>query len=191
VNRAAGGLRALGVMPGDRVALFMPMCPELVAAFFAVIKIGGIVLPLFSGYGADAVTTRLQDAGVKVLITADGFWRRGQAVRMKEVADVAVAAAASVEHVIVAKRIGSDVVMGPRDVRWSDLLADRPDTCATERTGADDPLMLIYTSGTHGTSQRRRALALRLPDQDRSRTWGTASTSTTATRCTGSATWAG
>jgi len=150
VNRAAGGLRALGVMPGDRVALFMPMCPELVAAFFAVIKIGGIVLPLFSGYGADAVTTRLQDAGVKVLITADGFWRRGQAVRMKEVADVAVAAAASVEHVIVAKRIGSDVVMGPRDVRWSDLLADRPDTCATERTGADDPLMLIYTSGTTG-----------------------------------------
>jgi acetyl-CoA synthetase len=150
VNRAAGGLRALGVMPGDRVALFMPMCPELVAAFFAAIKIGGIVLPLFSGYGADAVTTRLQDAGVKVLITADGFWRRGQAVRMKEVADVAVAGAPSVEHVVVARRIGSDVVMGPRDVRWSDLLADRPDTCATERTGADDPLMLIYTSGTTG-----------------------------------------
>ena len=67
MNRAAGGLRALGVRPGDRVALFMPMCPELVAAFFAVIKVGGIVLPLFSGYGADAVTTRLQDAGVKVL----------------------------------------------------------------------------------------------------------------------------
>jgi acetyl-CoA synthetase len=150
VNRAAGGLRALGVKPGDRVALFMPMCPELVAAFFAVIKIGGIVLPLFSGYGADAVTTRLQDAGVKVLVTADGFWRRGQAVRMKEVADVAVAAAPAVEHVIVANRIGSDVMMGPRDVRWSDLLADRPDTCATERTGADDPLMIIYTSGTTG-----------------------------------------
>jgi acetyl-CoA synthetase len=150
VNRAAGGLRALGVKPGDRVALFMPMCPELIAAFFAVVKIGGIVLPLFSGYGADAVTTRLQDAGVKVLITSDGFWRRGQAVRMKEVADVAVAAAPSVEHVIVAKRIGSDVAMGPRDLRWSDLLADRPDTCATERSGADDPLMLIYTSGTTG-----------------------------------------
>ena len=150
VNRAAGGLRALGVIPGDRVALFMPMCPELVIAFFAVIKIGGIVLPLFSGYGADAVTTRLRDAGVKVLITADGFWRRGQAVRMKEVADVAVAAAPSVEHVVVARRLGIDVSMGPLDLRWSDLLANRPDTCATERTGADDPLMIIYTSGTTG-----------------------------------------
>ena len=150
VNRAAGGLRALGVTPGDRVALFMPMCPELVIAFFAVIKIGGIVLPLFSGYGADAVTTRLRDAGVKVLITADGFWRRGQAVRMKEVADVAVAAAPSVEHVVVARRLGIDVSMRPLDLRWSDLLADRPDTCATERTGADDPMMLIYTSGTTG-----------------------------------------
>ena len=150
VNRAAGGLRALGVTPGDRVALFMPMCPELVVAFFAAIKIGGIVLPLFSGYGADAVTTRLHDAGVKVLITADGFWRRGQAVRMKEVADVSVAAAPSVEHVVVARRLGIDVSMGPPDLRWSDLLANRPDTCATERTGADDPMMLIYTSGTTG-----------------------------------------
>jgi len=150
VNRAAGGLRALGVKPGDRVALFMPMCPELVAAFFAVIKIGGIVLPLFSGYGADAVTTRLQDAGVTVLVTADGFWRRGQAVRMKEVADGAVAAAPSVEHVVVARRLGTDVSMGPRDLRWSDLLANRPDTCVTERTGADDPFMIIYTSGTTG-----------------------------------------
>ena len=150
VNRAAGGLRALGVTPGDRVALFMPMCPELVVAFFAVIKIGGIVLPLFSGYGADAVTTRLRDAGVKVLITADGFWRRGQAVRMKEVADVSVAAAPSVEHVVVARRLGIDVSMRPLDLRWSDLLASRPDTCATERTGADDPLMIIYTSGTTG-----------------------------------------
>jgi acetyl-CoA synthetase len=150
VNRAADGLRALGVKPGDRVALFMPMCPELVAAFFAVIKIGGIVLPLFSGYGADAVTTRLQDAGVTVLITADGFWRRGQAVRMKEVADVAIEAAPSVEHVVVARRLGIDVSMRPRDLRWSDLLANRDDTCTTERTGADDALMIIYTSGTTG-----------------------------------------
>ena len=126
VNRAAGGLRALGVKPGDRVALFMPMCPELVVAFFAAIKIGGIVLPLFSGYGADAVTTRLHDAGVKVLITADGFWRRGQAVRMKEVADVSVAAAPSVEHVVVARRLGIDVSMGPPDLRWSDLAGESP-----------------------------------------------------------------
>ena len=150
VNRAAAGLRALGIGRGDRVALFMPMCPELVTAFFAIIKVGGIVLPLFSGYGADAVTTRLQDAGVKMLMTADGFWRRGQAVRMKDTADAAIAAAPSVERVIVTRRIGADVVMGPRDTWWSDLVAGQRDDCATERTGADDALMIIYTSGTTG-----------------------------------------
>jgi len=150
VNRAAGGLRTLGIGRGDRVALFMPMCPELVAAFFAVIKLGAIVLPLFSGYGADAVTTRLQDAGVKLLITSDGFWRRGHAVRMKDTADAAIAATPLVEHVIVTRRIGGEVVMGARDVWWTDLVAGQPDVCATEHTGADEPLMIIYTSGTTG-----------------------------------------
>ncbi len=150
VNRAANGLRALGIGRGDRVALFMPMCPELVAAFFAVIKVGGIVLPLFSGYGADAVTTRLQDAGVKALITADGFWRRGQPVRLKDIADGSVASVRSVAHVIVARRVGIDVGMGARDLWWSDLVAGQPDSCDTEHTGADEPLMIIYTSGTTG-----------------------------------------
>jgi acetyl-CoA synthetase len=150
VNRAAHGFRSLGVGRGDRVALFMPMCPELVAAFFAVIKVGGIVLPLFSGYGADAVATRLQDAGVKLLVTADGFWRRGAAVKTKETADAAVRAASSVDRVVVVSRLGLDVTMGPRDVSWPHLLSNQPDTFETERTGADDPLMIIYTSGTTG-----------------------------------------
>jgi len=150
VNRAAGGLRALGIGRGDRVALFMPMCPELVAAFFAVIKVGGIVLPLFSGYGADAVTTRLQDAGAQLLITTDGFWRRGQHVRMKDIADTAVAAVPSVKRLIVTRRIGAEIGLGSRDMWWTDLVAGRPDDCATERTGADEPLMIIYTSGTTG-----------------------------------------
>ena len=150
VNRCANGLRELGVAPGERVALFMPMCPELIVTFFAVIKIGGIILPLFSGYGADAVATRLVDAGASVLVTADGFWRRGQAVTMKATADAAVAAARDVRHVIVVPRLGVDVPMGARDRRWSDLVTGHSETCATERTGADDPLMIIYTSGTTG-----------------------------------------
>ena len=150
VNRAANGLRALGIGRGDRVALFMPMCPELVAASFAVIKVGGIILPLFSGYGADAVTTRLLDAGVKLLFTADGFWRRGQLVALKQTANAAVRNAPSVEHVVVVPRLGLDVSMGPRDISWADLVGNRPDTCATERTGADEPMMIIYTSGTTG-----------------------------------------
>jgi len=156
VNLCAAGLRRLGVGKGDRVALFMPMCPELVIAFFAVIRVGGVILPLFSGYGADAVATRLNDAGARVLVTADGFWRRGQQVRMKPIADEAVDVSPSVERVIVVPRLGIDVPLRPpRDWTWADVM--RPDTTVvvpptspTERTDAEDPLMLIYTSGTTG-----------------------------------------
>src|SRR5215510_3360693 len=114
VNRCANGLRNLGIAPGDRVALFMPMCPELIVAFFAVMKIGGIILPLFSGYGADAVATRLADAGAAVLVTADGFWRRGQTVAMKTTADTALGSAPQIRHVVVVPRLGIAVPMGPR-----------------------------------------------------------------------------
>ena len=149
-NQCANALRELGVAKGDRVALFLPMCPELAAAFFAIAKIGAVVLPLFSGYGADAVTTRLQDAEVRVLITADGFWRRGQPVAMKAVADESAAAAPSVEHVVVVSRLGTATAAQARDHLWSDLVDRQPSTCDTEHTDAEDPLMLIYTSGTTG-----------------------------------------
>jgi acetyl-CoA synthetase len=150
VNRCAAGLRALGVSTGDRVALFMPMCPELMIAFFATIKIGAIVLPLFSGYGAEAVTTRLVDSGATVLFTADGFWRRGQPVTMQATAMQAAAAAGGIRHVIVVPRLGAEGDVGAGFSRpWTDLLAVAGDD-STERTGADDPLMLIYTSGTTG-----------------------------------------
>jgi acetyl-CoA synthetase len=150
VNRCANGLRQLGVLRGERVALFMPMCPELIVAFFAVIKIGGVILPLFSGYGADAVATRLTDAGVSVMITADGFWRRGQAVAMKATADAALASSLLVSHQIVVPRLGIELPMGPRDRRWGDLVSGQSDLSVTERTDADEPLMIIYTSGTTG-----------------------------------------
>lgn len=151
VNRCANALRELGVAKGDRVALFMPMSPELVVAFFAVIKLGAIVLPLFSGYGADAVATRLRDAEATVLVTADGFWRRGQTVPMKTTADAAIAHAPSVQKVIVVSRIDADVpLVSGRDHRWTELVNRQPDQCATERTEAEDPLMIIYTSGTTG-----------------------------------------
>ena len=151
VNRCANALRELGVQTGDRVALFMPMCPELVVAFFAAIKIGAVVLPLFSGYGADAVASRLRDAGATLLVTADGVRRRGQIVRMKAVADEAVSAAPSVRHVLVVPRLGLDVPLTPgRDRRWPELVDGQPDACETVHTGAEDPLMIIYTSGTTG-----------------------------------------
>ncbi len=151
VNRAAHAFRALGVGKGDRVALFMPMCPELVVSFFAVIKLGAIVLPLFSGYGADAIATRLRDAGATVMVTADGFWRRGRQIPMKATADEAADLAGGLRDVVVVSRLGIDVPWNTRrDRRWVDIMERQPDTFDTERTEAEDPLMIIYTSGTTG-----------------------------------------
>jgi acetyl-CoA synthetase len=151
VNRCANALRALGVQKGDRVALFMPMCPELVVVFFAAIKIGAVILPLFSGYGADAVAARLRDADAALLVTADGVRRRGQIVHMKAVADEAVSSAPSVRHVLVVPRLGLDIALTPgRDHRWPDVVDRQSDACETVRTNAEDPLMIIYTSGTTG-----------------------------------------
>ncbi len=151
VNRCANALRELGVQKGDRVALFMPMCPELIVAFFASIKIGAVVLPLFSGYGADAVAARVRDAEATLLVTADGVRRRGQIVQMKAVADEAVASTPSVRHVLVVPRLGLDVALTPgRDRRWPDLVDRQAETCETVHTDAEDPLMIIYTSGTTG-----------------------------------------
>jgi acetyl-CoA synthetase len=151
VNRCANAFRELGVGKGDRVALFMPMCPELIVAFFAAIKLGAIVLPLFSGYGADAGGTRGRDAEASVLVTADAFWRRGQLVAMKGVADLVADAAPSIRSVIVVARTGTPVhLTSGRDHLWTELLARQSDRCDTVRTEAEDPLMIIYTSGTTG-----------------------------------------
>jgi acetyl-CoA synthetase len=150
-NRCANGLRSLGLAPGDRVGLFMPMCPELVAVFFAVVRVGGVVLPLFSGYGVDAVRARLQDAEARFLVTADGFWRRGQRVGMRQTADAAVAACPNVERVIVVPRLGDEALpAGGRHLAWPDLVGPQSDQCVAERTAADATLMLLYTSGTTG-----------------------------------------
>ncbi len=151
VNRLANGLRALGLGKGDAIGLYMPMVPEIAIALLAIAKIGGIILPLFSGYGATAVATRLADAGAKALFTADGFYRRGKVVAMKSVADEALTGVPSVEHVIVFPRLGDDVPWKKgRDHRWDDVVIGQPYTAETERTDAEDVLMIIYTSGTTG-----------------------------------------
>ena len=153
VVRMARALRRLGVEKGDVVAIFMPMVPEIAIALLAVARIGAIALPLFSGYGAEAVSSRLNAAGAKALFTADGFYRRGQVVPMKEVADQAAAHSSSVETVIVFRRTGASVPWtAGRDRWWHDILAYEKleRTEGTEGTQAEDPLLLIYTSGTTG-----------------------------------------
>lgn len=150
-NQTANALRALGVGKGDRVGIYMPMIPEVVAATLACGKLGAIFTPIFSGYGAEAVATRLVDSGAKLLITADGFYRRGKVVPMKEAADAAVASAPAVEHTLVVRRIGADVPWSEgRDIWWNDALEGQPVTFENEVTDAEDPYMLIYTSGTTG-----------------------------------------
>jgi len=151
VNRCANALRSLGLGRGDAIGLFMPMTPEIVIALLAIAKIGGIILPLFSGYGAGAIVSRLADADAKALFAADGAFRRGKAVEMKSVADEAAAHVPTLKHMIVLKRTGQAVNMQPgRDHWWHDLVTPQPDSAETEVTSAEDPLMVIYTSGTTG-----------------------------------------
>ncbi len=151
VNQAANALRALGLGKGDAVGLYMPMTPEIVVALLAIAKIGGIILPLFSGYGAGAVASRLADADAKALFTADGFYRRGKAVAMKPVADQAAAEAPTLKHRVILRRAGLAVPFDPCcDHWWDELVASQPDEAPTEVVQAEDPLMIIYTSGTTG-----------------------------------------
>lgn len=152
VCRCANALRDMGIGHGDRIGLYMPMTPEIVVAFLATVKVGGVLLPLFSGYGVGAIATRLRGAGAKALFTADGFARRGRPVQMKETADQAVSQSPSVEHVIVHRHRGRDDVpmTDGRDVFWADAVAGHDDVAHTARTAAEDPLMIIYTSGTTG-----------------------------------------
>ncbi len=151
VNKTANALRSLGLGKGDAIGIFMPMTPEIVIALLAIAKIGGIILPLFSGYGAGAIVSRMVDADAKALFAADGAFRRGKPVEMKSIADEAAEQIPTLKHMIVLKRTGQDVNMkAGRDHWWAPLTAPQPDSASTEITSAEDPLMIIYTSGTTG-----------------------------------------
>ncbi|MCC6312604.1 MAG: AMP-binding protein [Thermomicrobiales bacterium] len=150
-DRFAAALRGLGVRKGDRVGVFLPMLAETAIAMLALAKLGAIFLPMFSGFGPDAIAARLRDAEANLLICADGARRRGHTVPMKTTADAAVALAPSVARVVVLRRTGEPVPMTPgRDVWWHDLVAAAPTGFTAEPTAADDPYMIIYTSGTTG-----------------------------------------
>ena len=151
VNQAANALRSLGLGKGDAVGIYMPMTPEIVVALLAVAKIGGVILPLFSGYGVSAVVTRLEDANAKALFTADGFFRRGQIINMKHVADEAAQQVPGLQHMVVVRFAENDIEMAQeRDHWWQELVDSQPEEAETEQTNAEDVLMVIYTSGTTG-----------------------------------------
>ena len=152
VNQAANALRELGLGKGDAIGLYMPMTPEIVIAMLAIARIGGVILPLFSGYGVGALVSRLKDAGAKALFTADGFFRRGKPLIMKPIVDEAAIQVPSLRHIIVVNRVSLPVPMHAKcDHWWHELISSQPETTEVEITDAEDVLMVIYTSGTTGT----------------------------------------
>lgn len=150
-DRFAHALRDRGIGRGDVVGIFLPMIPEVVAATLACGKLGALYVPLFSGFGEDAIASRLADCNARLLITADGFYRRGKLVPMKEVADRAMANLPAIERCVVVRRTGEPVGWDEaRDVWWDEAMAEASPERLMEPTAADDPYMILYTSGTTG-----------------------------------------
>ncbi|HET9341474.1 MAG TPA: acetate--CoA ligase [Candidatus Eremiobacteraceae bacterium] len=147
--RLANALKELGVKRGDRVAIYMGMVPELPAALLACSRIGAIHSVVFGGFSADSLRDRIQDGACKALITQDQGWRRGNKIQLKNIADDALKATPSIEKVIVLKRTGDAVDWTPgRDHWYHDVVARQSDKCEPEKMAAEDPLYILYSSGT-------------------------------------------
>jgi acetyl-CoA synthetase len=149
VEQTAAGLRAIGVERGVAVGLYLPLVIENAVALLACTKLGAVAVPLFSGFGAEAIRQRLADADARVLLTADAAMRRGRVVAMKPIADQAAAGLPQLERLVVVRCAGVDVPMqAGRDLAWEDLA--RSARVPTEAMRSDEPLLLLYTSGTTG-----------------------------------------
>ncbi len=151
VQKAANALRELGVETGDRVAIYMPMIPELPIAMLACARIGAPHTVVFGGFSAEALADRINDAQAKLVVTADGGWRRGKPAALKPAVDAALANTPSVEHVIVVRRIGDQLdtaMTDGRDRWWDDVVERQTADCAPIPVDSEHMLYLLYTSGT-------------------------------------------
>jgi len=151
VCRFANVLKSLGVQTGDRVALYMPLVPALSVAMLACARIGATHTVIFGGFSADAIRDRVIDGQCKIIITADGGYRRGSEVKLKDTVDAAAADCPSIEHIIVYQRTGSKISMKPgRDHWWHELTKTVIADCPAEELDSEHPLYILYTSGTTG-----------------------------------------
>ncbi|MGC2306238.1 acetate--CoA ligase [Candidatus Binatus sp.] len=151
VGRCANALKSLGVKDGDRVAIYMPLVPEAAIAMLACARIGAIHSVVFGGFSSEALADRINDAEAKVCITADGGWRRGQVVELKQNVDEALKKCQSIQKVLVLKRVGNKVEMRKgRDVWWDELVPAQSPKCEAAPFDSEHPLYTLYTSGTTG-----------------------------------------
>ena len=153
VNRFANVLKSLGVAKGDTVTIYMGRVMELIIAMLATTKLGAVHSVVYGGFSEQALASRIEDCQSKVLVTCDGAWLRGKTVDLKDIADAAMERCPIVQSVVVCRRTGQDIRMAEgRDHWWHDLMASpvASDECATEVMGAEDPLFILYTSGTTG-----------------------------------------
>ncbi|MGF7123125.1 acetate--CoA ligase [Rhodococcus sp. BE178] len=151
VSRAANAFTELGLVAGDRVAIYMPMIPEAIVTMLACARLGLTHSVVFAGFSATALRSRIDDAAAKLVVTVDGQWRRGQAAPLKPAVDEAVAGAESVQNVLVVKRTGADVdITDGRDLWWHDTVEKASDKHEAQAFDAEHPLFILYTSGTTG-----------------------------------------
>ena len=150
VQKFANVLKSLGVQKGDRVTIYLPMVPELPIAMLACARIGAIHTVIFSGFSAASIKDRIDDSKSKIVITADGGYRRGKIVKLKEVIDDAIKDFEFVKHVIVLERTKNKISLSSKDKLWKDLMETISDLCDAEKLTSDHPLYILYTSGTTG-----------------------------------------
>ncbi|MEK7794481.1 MAG: acetate--CoA ligase [Candidatus Hydrogenedentota bacterium] len=151
VCKCANALKSMGARKGDRVTIYMPMVPELAIAMLACARIGAVHSIVFGGFSAQALIDRNTDAQAKLMITADGGWRRGAIVDLKKAVDEALEQSPTVEKVLVLKRAGNPIAMKPgRDLWWHEVVNSQSAECPAEQLGAEEPLFILYTSGSTG-----------------------------------------
>ncbi|QAT86792.1 acetate--CoA ligase [Corallococcus coralloides] len=151
VNRLANGLKSLGVKKGDRVGIYLPMVPEAAVAMLACARLGAVHSVVFGGFSAEALQDRMKDAGAKVLLTADGGWRKGAVVPLMKNVEAALPNAPSIEKVVVLTRTGDGTLPeGPKFLAWDALVKAQSDVCEPEWVESEHPLFILYTSGSTG-----------------------------------------
>ena len=150
VQRFANALKSLGLKKGDRATIYLPMIPELPISMLACARIGVAHTVVFSGFSANSLRDRIDDSKSKIVITADGGFRRGSIVKLKEVVDEAIESFDFVKNVIVVERTKNEINIGPKDKLWSKLMSESSEQCKAESLDSEHPLYILYTSGTTG-----------------------------------------